>query len=94
MSGLQKSALAMARSPSLIIELIGSGGHYIGMERSAQSLKGMPFTRFGFHIRSLEEITEKLKASGFRKVDSKYFDEGTSKLGDLKIPVDSLIIRR
>ncbi len=61
--------------------------------RSAQSLKGMPFTRYGFHIRSLEEITERLKASGFGEVDSRYFDEGTSKLGDLKIPVDSLIIK-
>ena len=61
--------------------------------RSAQSLKGMPFTRYGFRIRSLEEITEELKASGFVRVETKYFDEGTSKLGDLEIPVDSLIVK-
>lgn len=61
--------------------------------RSPQSLEGMPFTRFGFRIRSLEEITEGLQANGFGGVESAYFDEGTAKLGDLEIPVDSLIIK-
>jgi len=69
------------------------GGRAIFGVRSSQSLKGMPFTRYGFHIRTLDEITDQLKANGFSNVESKYFDEGTSKLGDFEIPVDSLIIR-
>jgi hypothetical protein len=46
-----------------------------------------------FHIRSIEETTEQLTLSGFVGVDVKYFDEGTNKLGEIDIPVDSLIIR-
>lgn len=61
--------------------------------RSEQSLRGMPFTEFRFNIRSFEEIEKALKAGGFRDVQSAYFDEGTSKLGEMEIPVDSLIIK-
>lgn len=61
--------------------------------RSEQSLRGMPFTEFGFNIRSFEEIEKALKAGGFRDVQTTYFDEGTSKLGEIEIPVDSLIIK-
>jgi len=69
------------------------GGRAIFGVRSSQSLKGMPFTRFGFHIRTLEEITAELKANGFGKVSSEYFDEGVSQLEDIEIAVDSVIIR-
>lgn len=76
-----------------IHEWLKPGGRAVFGLRSAQSLEGMPFTRYGFHIRSLKEVTECLKSCGFGDVDSKYFDDGMSKLGDLEIPVDSLIIR-
>lgn len=69
------------------------GGRAVFSVRSDRSLKGMPFTRYGFHIRSIEETTEQLTLSGFVGVDVKYFDEGTNWLGEIEIPVDSLIIR-
>ena len=61
--------------------------------RSVESLHGMPFSRFGFYIRSFEEIQSAMYDSGFARVESKYYEEGIRNLGELKIPVDSLIIK-
>ena len=69
------------------------GGRAVFGLRSEKSLTAMPFTDYGFRIRPLEEITGLLKAKGFDQVTSDYYDEGTSKLGDLEIPVDSLIAK-
>ncbi len=61
--------------------------------RSAQFLKSLPFTRFEFQIRSLEEITEGLQANGFGDVNSVCFDEGTITVDDQVLPIDSQIIK-
>ena len=58
-----------------------------------RSLGEIPFTRFGFRIRSLEEISQELQANGFGCVESLYFDEGTTTAADLEVPLDSLIIK-
>lgn len=68
------------------------GGRAVFGVRTPRSLDAMPFTRFGFRVRPGEEIEESLRASGFSRVDSSYYDEGVGKLGDMEIPLDSLIV--
>ncbi len=69
------------------------GGRAIFGIRSSESMKKMPFASYGFRIRTLNEIVDQLNANGFGGVDSVFYDEGTSKLGELDIPMDCLIIR-
>ena len=78
---------------SKICSWLTPGGRVVFGVRSEKSLRGIPFTEHGFHIRPFEEIEKALRAGGFGDVQTAYFDEGTSKLGDLEIPVDSLIIK-
>ena len=60
--------------------------------RSPDSLNAMPFTQYGFRVRPLEEIETALRQSGFTNITSAYHDEGTTMLGELEIPVDSIVI--
>jgi SAM-dependent methyltransferase len=60
--------------------------------RSPDSLNAMPFTQYGFRVRPLEEIETTLRQSGFTNITSAYHDEGTAMLGELEIPVDSIVI--
>lgn len=60
--------------------------------RSAESLAALPFTQFGFRIRETAEIEVALREAGFPNIASSYHDEGTTMLGELEIPVDSIII--
>jgi SAM-dependent methyltransferase len=60
--------------------------------RSADSLNAMPFTQYGFWVRPLEEIETALRQSGLATIASAYHDEGTTMLGELEIPVDSIVI--
>ncbi len=69
------------------------GGRAVFGVRSDQCLKAIPYTRYGFHIRSLEEIKTSLLASGFQRVDSSYYDEGLQPFDELEIPLDALIIK-
>lgn len=50
--------------------------------RAQSTLEALPFARFGFHIRSLEAIIEKLNATGFAQVQSEYFVENKSGFND------------
>lgn len=60
--------------------------------RSQRTLEALPFTRFGFHIRSQEEIIEKLAANGFLQMESQCFVEVGEKF-DNEIAMDFLIIK-
>ena len=78
---------------SKIATWLKPGGRAIFGIRSDQCLKAIPYTRYGFHIRSLEEIKASLLASGFQQVDSSYYDEGMQLFDELEIPLDALIIK-
>lgn len=69
------------------------GGRVVFGVRSDKSLKALPFTEYGFNIRTPDEIKQALLRNGFTDVDSDYYDEGTVMLGELSIAVDSVIIR-
>ena len=60
--------------------------------RSEQSLNSMPFTQYGFNVRSADEIKACMRNNGFADVESNYYDEGTVMFGELPLPVDSIII--
>lgn len=61
--------------------------------RSDHALNNLPFVDYGFHVRSPEEIKDCMRNNGFVDVASNYHDEGTVLLGDLPLPVDSVIIK-
>lgn len=61
--------------------------------RSDQSLKKLPFTQYEFIVRNQEEIKDSMIMNGFSDVESNYFDEGTVMLGEMALPVDSIIIK-
>ena len=60
--------------------------------RSDHSLNSLPFIEYEFNVRSPDSIKECMRDNGFSDVDSSYYDEGTVMLGDLPLPVDSVII--
>lgn len=78
---------------SLITQWMKSGARSVFGIRSEQSLNSLPFTQYGFNVRSADEIKECMRNNGFSDVESTYYDEGTVMLGDLPLPVDSIIIR-
>ena len=61
--------------------------------RSDQALKNLPFVEYGFNVRSPDEIKNCMRYNGFSDIDSTYHDEGTVLLGDIPLPVDSVIIK-
>jgi len=69
------------------------GGRVVFGIRSKQSLEKLPFTQFGFNIRTPDEIKQQMRDNGFDEVDSDYYDEGVMMLGGMELPVDSVIIR-
>jgi len=60
--------------------------------RSEKALKAVPFTEYGFNIRSTDEIKKIMEESGFTSIESSVFDEGEVPFGDITISVDSVII--
>ena len=68
------------------------GGRVVIGIRTPETLQKMAFTKFGFKMRSLDEIKNTMHDAGFINVASDYFDEGVTQFGDLALPIDTLII--
>ncbi|VAW81530.1 hypothetical protein MNBD_GAMMA12-2488 [hydrothermal vent metagenome] len=60
--------------------------------RSKETLQKMPFTQYGFNLRSQEEYLDAMRNSGLTEVKSSYYDEGLIQFGDLELPMDTLIL--
>ena len=60
--------------------------------RSDKTLNSLPFTQYGFNIRSANEIMSLMSLAGFTSITSFVFEEGITSFGDIMIPVDSVII--
>lgn len=69
-----------------------SGSRVVFGVRSDHSLNSLPFIQYEFNVRSPDTIKASMRNNGFSNVGSSYFDEGTAMLGDLPLPVDSVII--
>lgn len=78
---------------SLIKQWMKPGARAVFGIRSEHSLNSLPFTQYGFNVRSADEIKACMRNNGFSDVESDYYDEGTVMLGDLPLPVDSIIIK-
>lgn len=70
-----------------------SGSRAVFGVRSDHSLNSLPFIQYEFNVRSPDTIKECMRSNGFSDVDSSYYDEGTVMLGELPLPVDSVIIK-
>jgi len=75
-----------------IINWMKSDGRAVFGIRSDKALKNIPFTQYGFNIRSTNEIKSLMKKAGFGSIKSFVFEEGMTSFGDTMIPVDSVII--
>jgi cyclopropane fatty-acyl-phospholipid synthase-like methyltransferase len=68
------------------------GGRIVFGVRSDTALKKLPFTEYGFNIRSPEQICECLSQCGFQSLESNKYEEGEMPFGDMMVPVDSIVI--
>lgn len=75
-----------------VYDWLKPGGRMVLGVRSATSLQSMPFTQYGFNIRTQDEIENALHATGFSHIENDYFDEGSTQFEDLTLVVDSLVI--
>lgn len=75
-----------------IINWMKCGGRVVFGIRSDKALKNLPFTQYGFNIRSTNEIELLMKKAGFDSIESFTFEEEMTPFGDIMIPVDSVII--
>jgi arsenite methyltransferase len=73
-------------------EWLRPGGRAAIGLRSLQAMTALPISKHGFHLRSLDELLRALHRAGFNSVQARYFNEGTTNLGDLTISVDSIIV--
>ncbi len=69
------------------------GGRAAIAIRSTAALRAMPFVEYGFHLRPLDDVMRALKCGGFESIEARFFDEGTTTLGDFTVEVDSIIVR-
>ncbi len=69
------------------------GGRAVFGVRSDHCLRAIPYTRYGFHIRSQKEIIASLLGSGFQHIETNYYDEGMQLFDELEVPLDALIIK-
>jgi arsenite methyltransferase len=74
-------------------EWLRPGGRVVIALRSAPALEKLPFVEHGFRLRPLDQLLRALHAAGFASIEARYFDEGTTTLGDLIIEVDSIVVR-
>ncbi len=78
---------------SRVFSWIKPGGRVIFGIRSEKALKSLPFTQYGFNIRGLDLIKDRMKQIGFKGVESSYYDEGVVTLGELELPVDTIVVK-
>ena len=60
--------------------------------RSPECLNALPFTQYGFRIRSLAAVEGPLRGAGFANIASSYRDEGKTMFGEMEIAIDSIVI--
>lgn len=61
--------------------------------RSPDTLNAIPFTQYGFNIRTIESIKKAMTEAGFNNVESTQYDEGISAFEDVELSIDSVIIK-
>lgn len=75
-----------------IFSWLTQNGRLVLGVRSDKTLNNLPFTQYGFHIRSPDVILAAMKQAGFTDTKATHYEEGMVPLGDMSIAVDSVII--
>jgi SAM-dependent methyltransferase len=83
----------LARFTARCFEWLRPRGRIVIGLRSAPALEKAPFVEHGFHVRSLDQLLRSLHVAGFTAIEARYFDEGTTTLGELTLEVDSMVVR-
>lgn len=71
---------------------IKPGGRVAFGIRSEVTLRNLPFTQYGFNIRTTSEIKSVMAESGFSSVTSFDHDEGVTSFQDIDIPEATVVI--
>jgi cyclopropane fatty-acyl-phospholipid synthase-like methyltransferase len=74
-------------------EWLSPGGRAVIGQRSMPAMADLPFIEHGFHLRPLDELLRALHRAGLEDVEARFFDEGSTSLGELTVEVDSIIVR-
>lgn len=74
-----------------VMSCLVDGGKVVIGVRSADSLRAMPFTQYGFIIRETQTIEQAMRDAGFNNVTSSFHIEGQVELNDITFDVDSVI---
>ena len=61
--------------------------------RPNHTLEALRFDEFGHHLRTPEEIGNTMQAHGFTDISITEYEEGEARLGELKFPSGSIIIK-
>ena len=61
--------------------------------RSPETLSAMPFTQYGFSIRTIESMEKAMIEAGFKNVESTHYNKGMSSFEGIEISVNSVIIK-
>ncbi|MGF1511312.1 MAG: class I SAM-dependent methyltransferase [Myxococcota bacterium] len=69
------------------------GGMCVLGVRSREVLCQLPFTRFGFRIRSLDTYLTALGRAGFREIAAFYEDEGPTDFDGMQFSLDAVVVR-
>jgi len=68
-------------------------GRAVFSVRSPETLNAIPFTQYGFNIRTIEAMETAMTEAGFTTVESTQYDEGMSSFEGIELSVDSVIIK-
>jgi len=82
--------------PTLLARLANwlrpSGRLVFGL-RSPETLRQMPFTRFGFALRGEDELRAALQGAGFIDIHIDHYDEGTVQFAGRELRAEGLVLR-
>jgi len=76
-----------------IKQWLKSNGRAVFGVRSPETLNAIPFTQYGFNIRTIENMKKAMTEAGFKDVEFTQYDEGMSSFEDIEVPIDSVIIK-
>lgn len=75
-----------------IVKWLKPGGRVVWGLRSDKTLANLPFTQYGFHIRSINAVLTLMEKAGFVELEKTVYDEGLYPFDDILISLDAVIV--
>lgn len=76
-----------------IKQWLKSGARAVFGVRSADTLSAIPFTQYGFNIRTIASMEKAMREAGFKNVVATQYDEAMSSFEGVEMSIDSVIIK-